>query len=311
MAQWGGHLLALVGEDDVAALTEELCSLTCAGGPRREGFDGVLSWLIDTIADVIRDGVGMTTAVNTFVGTLLVAHDHDSLESALFPKPARWLLDSVLRMVTSADRGVPVIPPEISSGGAAMRTQASSMRCCGWTPFSRTRSSRGNRLTHRSIPRAPCRRRRTPSYVRPMMGPRFSIHVGRKGFALRTATRAPGCELTQMQARPAPLAFSCVRSPTAKVRHARVFAGADCCPGDHPPPRPERPCRPAGTTISVYLMEAVWATRIVLCSMAGDVIFDGSVFLFCVGESFTGTVISPKVRSGRVGVVSASAATAR
>nr|WP_271212913.1 hypothetical protein [Rhodococcus wratislaviensis] len=64
-ARCGGRLLALVGDRDVGTLADEVCQLT---GEGRFRFDDVLDWLVTTIADVVIARLGVTDAVDSFVG---------------------------------------------------------------------------------------------------------------------------------------------------------------------------------------------------------------------------------------------------
>lgn len=65
-----GHLVALLGDRDMAGLTAELSALVRTpetGSPRRSRYPGVLSWLVTAIAEVVTARLGAPDAGEVFV----------------------------------------------------------------------------------------------------------------------------------------------------------------------------------------------------------------------------------------------------
>lgn len=66
----GGHLLALVGDRNFAALSSELSPLVAPAGPESAGradYGGVLTWLVTALADVVVARLGPAQEGESFV----------------------------------------------------------------------------------------------------------------------------------------------------------------------------------------------------------------------------------------------------
>jgi hypothetical protein len=69
-ARLGGHLLALVGDRNFAALSSELSPLVAPAGPESAGradYGGVLTWLVTALADVVVARLGPAQEGESFV----------------------------------------------------------------------------------------------------------------------------------------------------------------------------------------------------------------------------------------------------